>query len=189
MEKSRIYLAGALRSIRDKYPAFMPPSKKLQYVIGNGYFNSLEYFNFYNYFSTFRFIKDNNTVIDVIAGGYYRHELIHYVLSNYKFNKFLNEGMAALLSGGEVRYGSSTGEDWKEIQGRIAMDKSYINALNNTDSLLMGSYKPEMYGVSALLLHKYRQKVGEAQFYKILFEKLLFFSEAASIQFLKTELE
>ncbi len=188
MERSERFLSGMLRNISSQYPVFIRPSKKLRYIIGDGYFKGLEYYNFYNYFITSRFIKDDYTIIDVIAAGYYRHELIHYILSGYPFNNFLNEGLATLLSGGEARQGNSVEADWKTFQAQIAADKVYANALDNADSLLTGWYKPEMYSVSALLLYRYKKKVGVTEFYKTLFEKLLLTSEVESLQFLKTAL-
>lgn len=188
MERSDIYLSRTLQALQAKYPAFTVPSKKLRYIIGDGHFKSLEYYSFYNYFYTSRFESDDNTVIDVVASGYYRHEIIHYVFSGYKFNKFLSEGLATLLSGGESLYEGSIEANWKIYQKQLLIDEQYDTALNNADSLLNGRYFPEMYAVSALLLHRYKQKVGATKFYKTLFEKLLLTSKFESLQFLKTEL-
>lgn len=93
------------------------------------------------------------------------------------------------MTGGESLYGGSVEAHWKIYQKQLLTDKQYNAALNSADALLSGRYFPEMYAVSALLLYCYRQKVGDDEFYKTLFKKLLLTSEAESLQFLKKELE
>ncbi|GEP93734.1 hypothetical protein CTE07_53790 [Chitinophaga terrae (ex Kim and Jung 2007)] len=182
------FLSETIQTIRIESAQFNPPSKKLKYIVGDGYFGALEYYSFYNFFSSSRFVRSGCLIIDVLSGGFYKHEIIHYIFSNYQFNRFLDEGIATLFSGGEIQFKTSTLNCWSEMCNKIHTDKKYRNAIDTEELLSNFQYKPEMYAISAMLLFKYYRKVGGKIFYDTLFNKLIKFSDAESVDFLKKEL-
>lgn len=188
MERASTFLADIVQFLKARYPKFKAPLEPLQYVIAEGYFSAFEYYSFYNYVSTSRFLRSDNTIIDVLAKGFYKHELMHYVFSNYEFNYFLSEGLATLFSDGEPRYGSVLTTDWSAMKQKIKTDKAFARALNSKDSLFNRRYAPEMYAIAATMICRYKEKVGEQKFYPAVFEKLVHLSEDELFGFLKAEL-
>jgi hypothetical protein len=187
LKKGDRYTSLILKSIKEKCPEFIPPPKPLNYIIANGYFDGLEYFGIHNYLMTSRYLRTSNTIIDVSANGFYKHELIHYVFSNYKFCKFLNEGIATFLSG-EAGFGKSMADILELTKDRIKNSEKYASILNDKDYLLDPSLGSEMYLISALLIHDYYKKVGAEQFYKVLTHELISLTDEETLQFFRREL-
>ncbi|MDQ0110429.1 hypothetical protein J2T02_005579 [Chitinophaga terrae (ex Kim and Jung 2007)] len=182
------FLLETIQDIRKESAEFNPPSKKLKYIVGDGYFGALEYFSFYNFFSISRFVRTDCLIIDVASGNSYKHEITHYIFSNYQFNRFLDEGMATLFGGGEGPLKNSTSNWWSVMCNKIHIDEKYRNAIDTQELLSSFRYNSEMYAISAMLLFKYYKKVGGKIFYDTLFNKLIKFSDAESVDFLKKEL-
>lgn len=189
MLKANAYVAKLTAYIERKYNNFKAPAKKLNYVISDGYFNSLEYYGFQNYFNVSQYNKSNNTIIDLVAKGFYKHELVHYIFSEYKLNKFLNEGLATLFSGGKGRFESNPSREWENIRYRINIDESYRSVFDNSDSLFHGAYSHEMYYTSAILLYKCYLKLGDKLFFNQLFERLMPLNNKESLRFIKKVLD
>lgn len=185
LEKGNSYASFILKSIKEKCPGFISPPKRLSYIIADGYYNGLEYLGIHNYFLTSRFSRASNTVIDVSAKGFYKHEIIHYIFSNYKLCRFLDEGIATFISGGEDAYGRNPADELNAIKNKIKADKKFASLLNNTDSLFDSQ---GMYIISALLIHNYYKKVGGKSFYDVLIHDLFTLSDGEVLQFFKNEL-
>jgi len=187
LKKGDMYTSLILKSIKEKCSDFIPPPKPLNYVIANGYFDGLEYFGIHNYLMTSRYLRTSNTIIDVSANGFYKHELIHYVFSNYKFCKFLNEGIATFLSG-EAGFGKKLADIQELTKDRIKDSEKFASSLNGKDYLLNASSGSETYLISALLIHDYYKKVGAEKFYKVLIHDLIALTDEEALQFFKKEL-
>lgn len=190
MLKADTYVLKFIGYLNDKYPNFYFPHQKLNYLISDGNFNSLDYFGFTNYFDVSKYLKtkDSNLIVDVSAKGFFKHELIHYVLSEYKLNFFLSEGLATLLSGGQGRFETSSLTEWDAIRERIKSDQKYRAAIDNPDSLLDLSHAHEMYFTGAALLYRYYLKLGDKIFFKQLFETLVTFNNKEVLALIKKEL-
>lgn len=188
MLKADAYVSNFIAYVKAKYPGFNSPTKKLDYIISDGYFNSLEYFNIQNYCNISRNL-DDHTIVDVTAKGFYTHELIHYIFSVYQMKNFLNEGMATLFSGGKGRLESVPVTEWNAIRKGIGSDKKYRAVFDNADSLFDGAYSHEMYFTSAVLLYKYYLKLGDKIFFKQLLEKLVTLSDKEVLSLIKKELD
>src|SRR6202007_304964 len=134
MQKADACVSSCIDHIKKRYPHFDPPAKKLDYIISDGYFNSLEYFGVQNYFNVSQYLKSNNTILDVVAKGFYTHELIHYIFSTYTMSRFLNEGLATLFSGGKTRFESVPVTEWDAIRKSIRSDEKHRAVFDNTDS-------------------------------------------------------
>jgi hypothetical protein len=186
LKKGDSYVSFILKNIQEKCPDFIPPGKRLNYVIGNGPFNGLEYFGIHHHLTTSRYFRTSYTLIDVLASGFYKHEIIHYIFSNYNLCGFLTEGVATFFSGGEAKYGTSASGNLDVIKNRIKAEKKFAFRLNNNDSLF--NYSPETYLIAALLINSYYKKVGEKKFYEVLIHDLLTLSDAQVLQFFKKEL-
>jgi len=187
LKKGDRYTSLILKRIKEKCPDFIPPLKRLSYIIANGYFDGLEYFGIHNYLITSRFFRTGNTIVDVAANGFYKHELIHYVFSNYKFCQFLNEGIATFLSG-EARFGEDITDILKRTQDRIRNDEKFASVLNGKNFLPDPSLGSEMYLISAMLINDYYKKMGEEKFYKVLIRDLIALTDDEALQFFKREL-
>jgi len=187
-EKGNSYVTFIIKNIKQTFPGFTPPPKRLSYIIADGYFNGLEYFGVDNYLMTSRFLRTSNTIIDVSSNGFYKHELIHYVFSNYKFCKFLNEGIATFLSG-EARFGENATDILELTKDKIRNNQEFASRLNNKDSFFDASLATEMYVTAALLIRDYYKKLGEEKFYKSLFENLVILNDVEALLFLKKELK
>ncbi|MES2374796.1 MAG: hypothetical protein V4557_19620 [Bacteroidota bacterium] len=188
MLKADAYVSNFLAYVKGKYSGFNSPVKQLNYIISDGYFNSLEYFSIQNYFNTSQNLA-NNIILDVTAKGFYTHELIHYIFSTYKMKSFLNEGLATLFSGGKGRFESVPITEWNAIRKGIRSDEKYRAVFDHTDSLFDGAYAHhEMYFVSAVLLHQYYLKQGDKIFFRQLFEKLVPLTNKEVLALIKKEL-
>jgi len=188
MLKADTYVSKCIGYIKGKYPYFNAPAEKLNYIISDGYFNSLEYFGIQNYFNVSQYLKNNNTILDVAAKGFYKHELIHYIFSAYKMRKFLDEGLATLFSGGKGRFESSPVTEWEAIRKGIKSGEKYRAVFDNSDSLFAGAYSHEMYLTSAVLLYNYYLKLGARIFFKQLFETLVTLDDKDVLALVKKEL-
>jgi hypothetical protein len=188
MIKADAYVSKFIDYLKGKYAYFDYPTKKLNYIISDGYFNSLEYFGIQNYFAVSQYFKSNNTILDGIAKGFYTHELIHYIFSTYKMSRFLNEGLATLFSGGKGRFESSPLTVWSDIRKGIKSDEKHRAVFDNQDSLLDGAYSHEMYYTSAVLLYKYYLKLGDKIFFKQLFQTLVTLGNKDVLALVKKEL-
>lgn len=188
MQKADAYVSNFIAYVKAEYAAFNFPTKKLDYIISDGYFNFLEYFSIQNYFNISQNL-DNSTIIDVTAKGFYPHELIHYIFSTYKMKNFLNEGMATLFSGGKGRFESAPVTEWNVIRKGIRSDEKYRAVFDNADSLFDGAYSHEMYFTSAVLLYKYYLKLGDKIFFRQLFEKLVTLDDREVLALIKKELD
>jgi hypothetical protein len=188
MPKADLYVANFISYVKSRYLGFNAPVKKLDYIISDGYFNSLEYFGVENYFNVSKYLGDNNTILDVTAKGFYKHELIHYIFSAYKMKKFLREGLATLFSGGKGRFESIPVTEWDAIRKGISADEKYRSVFDNADSLFDGAYSHEMYFTSAVLLYKYYLKLGDKMFFNRLFEKLVLLDDREVLVLVKKEL-
>jgi hypothetical protein len=188
MQKADTYVSNFINYLKGKYTYFDYPTKKLNYIISDGYFNSLEYFGIQNYFAVSQYFKSNNTILDGIAKGFYKHEIIHYIFSTYKMSRFLNEGLATLFSGGKGRLESLPLAVWDDIRKGLKSDEKHRAVFDNQDSLFDGAYSHEMYYTSAVLLYKYYLKLGDRIFFKQLFEILVSLSDKDVLELVEKEL-
>lgn len=186
--KGEKFTSFILDHIKERYPKFLLPQKPVEYIIAGGYFQGMEYFGIHYYFVTSRFFRTSNTIIDVSADGFYKHELMHYVFASYKFCSFLDEGVATFFSGGEGKFGVDYTRHLGTIKSRIKNDKIFAALLDKQDALFDMSLGPEMYLTSALLLYNYYKKVGEKKFYEVLIQDLVTLSEHDALWFFKREL-
>ena len=188
MVKSDAFVSKFINYLKNEYPGFIAPTQKLNYIISDGYFNSLEYFGVQNFFNVSHYTKVNNTIFDLVAKGFYKHELLHYIFSEYPIKKFLDEGLATLFSGGKGRFEVSSLNEWGVIRKRIKSNEQYRAVFDRTDSLFDGAYSHEMYYTSAVLLYKYYLNLGDKRFFTQLFETLVPLSNKDAMTLLKKEL-
>ncbi|MES2328718.1 MAG: hypothetical protein V4539_03880 [Bacteroidota bacterium] len=188
MLKADNYVSKLIAHVKEKYPSFKVPAAKLNYVISDGYFNSLEYYGIQNYFNIPQYTKNSNTILDLVARGFYKHELIHYIFSEYNLKKFLNEGMATLFSGGKAKFEADPLTEWEAISKGIRSDEKYRAVFDNADSLFDGAYSHELYYTSAVLLYQYYLKLGDRIFFKQLFETLVRLDNKDVLGLIKKEL-
>lgn len=188
LAKGNAYVAGWVQHLKKVCPDFVLPKDKIGYVIGDNSFEGYDYFGIHHCLSTSRFIKEYNTIVDVDARGDYKHEMIHALFSGYPMCRFLNEGLATFLSGGESKFGLPFADKLEAIRNRIRTDKGYAALLNTTDSLLDYSMTPEMYVIAALMLQYYHKKVGDAVFFKAVVHDFTTLKDEQAIDLLKREL-
>jgi hypothetical protein len=188
-KKSDVFVIGLEKSIQENYPKFKKPLKNLNYIIStNGVLNGVSYWNMDYYILTSRYFKSIYTILDFKSNGYYPHELVHYVLSEYNFNYFLSETLSTFLSGGESHNGVKINEELNEIHNRLQNDKEYSNKLNS-DKIFLPENSHEMYLIGSLLLKDYNMKIGNRQFYNEIFENLNSKSNSEVLNYLKSKLD
>lgn len=177
--------------IQKNYQKFKLPKKPSIYIVNNknNIDNNFEYFGVeYSFNTSGRYLKSINTIIDGKSNGYYKHEIVHYLLQNYNFNNFIGEAISTYLSSGQAGYNTNSQLNWNQIIKKIQTDTGYVYKLNSGAFLKDGILATEQYLIGAFLLYKLNKKILPKTFYIELFEKIILLNNEESLNYIKAKL-
>ena len=186
---SILFTKKIINLINNNYYKFKPPPKPLNYIITNNIYNSFEFYGIYFSFNPVsRFIKELNTIIDNKSNGFYKHEIIHYILQNYHFNNFISEALATYFSNGESIYNVNPQKELNNIIHKIQTDTTYKLKINSGLLLTDEMFAKEKYIIGALLLYNLKSVLTPNNFFSEIFETMASLNNIESLNYLKEKL-